>query len=82
MNLYYLISMHEVCAYIGPYVHIMETILTLRHPPNNYHNTHIIPLNHRQITYRVIGTTNHTQQDYNIGEKTYSLLEYKTPNHA
>ena len=61
--------------------HIMA-ILTLRHLPNKGHNTHSSPLNHTQLTYRAIRTIDHTQQHFNIGDKTTSLLESKTPNHA
>ena len=77
-----LVSMHEVCVYIGPYDHILTTILTLRHPPYKSHNTHSSPWKHRQHTYRVIGAIEKTEQDYNIGDKTSLLLESRTPNHA
>ena len=59
----------------------MVTILTLRQQPYKGHNKHSSPLYYKELKYWVIGTIRHTQQHYNIGDKTFSLLE-STPNHG
>ena len=61
------------CVYIGPHVHIMETILTLMKAPYKCQNTYAIPINHRQLSYRVTRTIDHTPQN-NIGDKTSSWM--------
>ena len=68
--------------YIGQHDHVMETILELSKPPYKNKNKNSSPLNHKQLTYRLIGTIAHTKQLYYTVDKTTSLLESKTPNHV